>query len=313
MQTDKPSDTRQAKPQNKSADGYAAKFADKRPYRATDIELHIKVESVPCDPVSLLAEHCELSKGRIKEVMQCGAVWLTREHQGAAHTKRLRRAKAELQLGDEVHMYYDAATIDSRPPPAELIADEGDYSVWFKPAGMYTQGTKWGDHHAIARWVEQHIQPQRTAQVIHRLDRHTSGVIMVAHTKLGARELSRLIRERKIDKHYQAIVEGEFAEVGAVVKLDADVDEKTALSFVKVLAVANGRSLLEVKIETGRKHQIRQHLLGQGFPIVGDRIYGEDDADGMRLCAISLAFESPIDGEAKCYQTPEHLRPQLHA
>lgn len=288
-------------------------LGNKAPFKATDIELHLPVNELPegeaavLDPASLIAAHCELSKGRIKEVMQSGAVWLTRGQQ----TKRLRRAKTELQLGDEVHMYYDADTIDSRPPPAHMIADEHDYSVWFKPAGMYTQGTKWGDHHAIGRWVERHIEPQRTAQIIHRLDRHTSGVIMIAHSKLGASELSRLIRERRIDKYYHAIVEGEFAAVGTEVRLDGDVDDKQALSFVKVLQLEGGRSLLEVKIETGRKHQVRRHLLGEGFPIVGDRIYGEDHPAGMQLCAVSLSFDSPIDGQAKCYVTPEQLRPQL--
>lgn len=272
----------------------------------TDIELHIPVEAEVM-AVDLLVGHCELSRTRLKQVMQSGAVWLTR----AQSTKRLRRAKAELQPGDEVHMYYDAATIDSQPPSAQMIADEHDYSVWFKPSGMYTQGTKWGDHHAINRWVERHIQPQRTAQVIHRLDRHTSGLIMLAHSKAGAAGLSQLIRDRQIEKCYHAIVEGEFGAPGDQRRLDADIGEKQALSWVTVLAVANGRSLLEVKIETGRRHQIRKHLQGAGFPIVGDRLYGEDASEGLQLCAVSLAFVSPLDNQARRYQTPEALRPKL--
>lgn len=274
----------------------------------TDIELHIPVAD-EVSALDCLVAHCDLSRTRLKQVMQCGAVWLTR---GNNH-KRLRRAKAELLPGDEIHMYYDASTIDSQPPAAQLIADEQDYSVWFKPRGMYTQGTKWGDHHAINRWVEAHIQPQRTAQVIHRLDRHTAGLIMLAHSKPGAAGLSKLIRDREIEKRYHAIVEGEFGAVGEVTRLDAEIDDKHALSVVTVLAVENGRSLLEVNIETGRRHQIRKHLQGAGFPIVGDRLYGEDAAQGLQLCAVSLAFDSPIDGKPRQYQTPEALRPNLSA
>ncbi|MDD9893840.1 MAG: RNA pseudouridine synthase, partial [Gammaproteobacteria bacterium] len=67
----------------------------------TDIELHLPVESEQ-SALDCLAANCELSRTRLKQVMQCGAVWLTR----GQNTKRLRRAKADLQVGDELHMYY---------------------------------------------------------------------------------------------------------------------------------------------------------------------------------------------------------------
>ena len=271
-----------------------------------DIELHLSAD-VAEPAVGLLMRHCELSKTRIKQVMQCGAVWLTR----GQHTKRLRRATATLAAGDELHLYYDAATIDMQPPAAQLLADEGDYSVWFKPAGMFTQGTKWGDHHTIGRWAETHLQPQRSAKIVHRLDRHTFGLILLAHSKKAAAEFSRLFREREIEKHYWATVEGCFAEVGATRRITTPVDDKAAVSDVTVLQVAGQRSLVNVQIGTGRKHQVRRHLLGEGFPIVGDAMFGEVHPAGLQLCAVKLAFQCPLTGDEKCFETPPDLRPQF--
>ncbi len=273
-----------------------------------DIELHLTAQqSQPA--LDLLQANCELSKNRLKQVMQCGAVWLSRGQQ----TKRLRRAKTELQAGDTLHLYYDAKTIDLQPPPAQLIADEGDYSVWYKPSGMFTQGTKWGDHHTIGRWAEQHLEPQRTAKIVHRLDRHTSGLILLAHSKKAAAELSRVFRERAIEKHYQAIVVGTFGEQGHCQRIESDIDGKHALSDVTVLAVAEGRSLLNVQISTGRKHQVRRHLSEAGFPIVGDAMFGEVAAEGLQLCAVKLAFSCPLSGQSRLYETPQSLRPVFAA
>lgn len=271
-----------------------------------DIELHLTAEQ-PQAAVDLLLANCDLSKTRLKTVMQCGAVWLTR----GQHTRRVRRAKSELLAGDLLHMYYDPGTIDTPPPEATLIVDEGDYSVWFKPSGMFTQGTKWGDHHTITRWAEQHLLPERTAKIVHRLDRHTSGLILIAHSKTAAAGLSALFREREMDKQYQAIVVGVFGPVGYTARIELPVEDKTALSDVTVLQVAEGFSLLNVKIGTGRKHQIRRHLSESGFPIVGDLMYGTPHPAGLQLSAVRLAFECPITTAAKLYLTPPETRPKL--
>lgn len=271
-----------------------------------DIELHLTAQQ-PQSAVDLLQANCELSKNRLKQVMQCGAVWLSRGQQ----TKRLRRAKTELQAGDTLHMYYDAKTIDLQPPPALLIADEGDYSVWHKPSGMFTQGTKWGDHHTIGRWAEQHLEPQRTAKIVHRLDRHTSGLILLAHSKNAAAELSRVFRERDIEKHYWAVIEGEFGAEGEQRRIETAIDDKSALSDVTVLAVEAGRSLLNVQIATGRKHQVRRHLSESGFPIVGDKMFGQEAPQGLQLCAVKLAFVCPLTQQPRLYQAPQAMRPSL--
>jgi tRNA pseudouridine32 synthase/23S rRNA pseudouridine746 synthase len=172
------------------------------------IEHHLQVESTGDTAVNLLQRASGLSKGRIKSAMSKGAVWLTR----GKTTQRLRRATRKLQSGDELHLYHDESVLAEVPAAPELIADAGDYSVWNKPYGLRSQGSKWGDHCTVTRWAEQHLQPERSAFVVHRLDRAASGLILVAHAKRTAAALSEIFKRRKIEKRYQAWVAGDFSE-----------------------------------------------------------------------------------------------------
>ena len=117
------------------------------------IEAHVKIESPEDSSVDLLQQASGLSKQRIKLAMTQGAVWITR----GKNTQRLRRAKRALRVGDEVHLYYDAEILAAIPPEPTLIADLGAYSVWNKPFGLRSQGSKWGDHCTLMRWAERHL------------------------------------------------------------------------------------------------------------------------------------------------------------
>lgn len=143
------------------------------------IELHIEVKQEGETAVNLLAKNSEFSKNHIKDVMQKGAVWLTRKN----GTERIRRSKRQLSQGDTLHLYYNKKILEQTVPAAELIYDGESYSVWNKPRGMLSQGSKWGDHTTIYRWSEQHLTPQRPAFIVHRLDRAAHGLILLAHTK----------------------------------------------------------------------------------------------------------------------------------
>lgn len=270
-------------------------------------EYHIEITESGASPVDLLASESGLSKQKIKQAMQKGAVWLT-DNKG---THRLRRQSKKLTSGTSIHFYYDLAVLDEIVDDAILIADEGDYSVWNKPRGMLSQGSKWGDHCAINRWVEQHSEPQRQAFIVHRLDRFASGLILIAHKKKTATALADLFKSKKITKQYKAIVHGSFP--AEMVTLTNEVDNKPAISHVSLLDYeeATNTSLVQVNIETGRKHQIRLHLSGAGFPIVGDRQYGRhEDKEDLQLTAFKLKFSSPVGGEMKEYILPDDL--QLH-
>ena len=287
---------------------------------AEPAEYHLNVTDEPAQAAELLAQHSGLSKQRIKHCMKQGAVWLTR----GAQTQRLRRATRPLKTGDALHLYYNPQIVDATPPQPALIADEGDYSVWHKPSGMLSQGTKWGDHNSIARWAEQQLEPQRPGFIVHRLDRAASGLILVAHSKTAARQLTQLFEQRAVEKEYQAIVHGLVEIKQPPLTLQTKIDGRAACSHVSVLETGDDRSLVEVKIETGRKHQIRRHLAGIGHPIVGDRLYGNEqpgadhDIEDLQLtaCRLGFVYSSP-DTEGiptpseKRYALPPHLQLKL--
>lgn len=261
--------------------------------------------------VNYLAGASSLSKGIVKDAMKKGAVWLTQD----GRKRRLRRAKSMLKAGDEVSFYYSLDILNTTPEQPTLVADEQDFSVWIKPAGVTSGGTRFADHCAIDRIIEKRLD--RPCFLVHRLDRFAWGLMVVAHGKKSAADLSRQFQARLVRKHYEAIVIGELIEP---VTIDAAVDNKAAISHVSPLTSNGIHSSVRVNIETGRKHQIRQHLSSLGYPILGDRQYGGYHGDqtseanqaniGMQLAAVELAFQS-MSGDTHTYRLDAELSPQL--
>lgn len=272
-------------------------------------ELHIPVEQ-EANAIDLLHQTCleqghELSKQSLKLVMQKGAVWLTDN----GKTQRLRRAKKPLKMGQELHLYYNETALGDDFEHPQLVKDCGDYSVWCKPSGMMSQGSKWGDHSTISRFVELSLTPQRPAFLVHRLDRATQGLILIAHTKQAVRALTRLFEDRNITKKYQAVVGGNFNETR---EYTTDIEERSAYTKVSLLEYdeTDNRSLVDVEIGSGRKHQIRRHLSGDNCAILGDRLYGDANTDtpyNLQLCAYYLAFECPMSGEPQQFSIAPKL------
>lgn len=273
-------------------------------------EFHIDI----CDSSLSIVDQLEAATGfgrqQIKSIMDKGALWLERGNS----TRRLRRVKTPLKIADTLHLYYNVEVLQAETEPAQLISDEQDYSVWYKPYGMHSQGSKWGDHTTITRSVEKHTQ--RNAFLIHRLDRAATGLMLIAHKKTTAAALAALFAERKITKRYRAIVEGLCPAFNTAITLNQPIDGKPSVSHVSTVTQHRDKhqSLVEVHIETGRKHQIRRHLAESGYPIIGDRLHGNADersTDNLQLCSCELAFTCPNTGEARHYTLPTALQPQL--
>jgi tRNA pseudouridine32 synthase/23S rRNA pseudouridine746 synthase len=258
-----------------------------------------------------------LSKAQLKQAISKGALWLTR----GKHTQRLRRLKKIMQLGDELHFYYNEAVLASEVPEAILISDELDYSVWYKPYGMLSQGSKWSDHCTIARFAQQYFTSERTVFIVHRLDKAATGLILIAHSKKAAQALSSMFENRTtndsaFDKYYQIIVHGNHSINKQPQVITANVDGKSACSKFSCLNYdeIKDKSLIEVKIDSGRKHQIRVHAASIGLPIVGDRLHGianKNEPLNLQLCAVSLRFICPMTQKEQCFLLPDKLRPKL--
>ena len=103
-------------------------------------------------PSAILARETGLSQQTLKAAMQKGAVWLYQEKRD----QRLRRNNKKLHPGDQLQLFYNTAILNQEPPAPSLISDEKDYSIWYKPYGLFCQGSKWGDACTINRWVEVH-------------------------------------------------------------------------------------------------------------------------------------------------------------
>lgn len=184
-----------------------------------------------------------------------------------------------------------------------------------KPPGVLSQADRTGDTDLVA-WGKAFLEKEQGAAdpflaPAHRLDRPASGVMVLVRSSAAARDLARQFRERLTDKRYLAVVEGTGAGRGTlegyIAKTDRtprltgpeDPDGRYARLQYQVLAEEGGASLLLVRPETGRPHQIRLQLSECGFPILGDRRYGATqplDGRNLALHSYFLAFEHPAEG-----------------
>jgi 23S rRNA pseudouridine1911/1915/1917 synthase len=168
-------------------------------------------------------------------------------------------------------------------------------------------------------------QPERPG-IVHRLDRDTSGLLVVARGEEAYRRLQRLVRRRELEREYLALVRGRprsragriEARIGrdrsdpTRQSLDTDTP-RDAVTHFELAELLGDYALLRVRLETGRMHQIRVHLAAIDLPVVGDRVYGVPGLGLSRqfLHAARLAFEHPFRGERMEVESP--LPPDLRA
>jgi tRNA pseudouridine32 synthase/23S rRNA pseudouridine746 synthase len=246
----------------------------------------------------ILAEGTGLSKGRIKEAMLKGAVW---RKAGGKGEKRLRRASHRPAAGEELAVYYDPRLLVLAPPRAECRHDAGRYSVWAKPAGLLTQGSRYGDHASLLFQAERHFRPPRSAFPVHRLDREAQGLVLIAHSREAAAALSRLFVRREVEKRYRIEVRGDIGTLGPAGRIASALDGRPAETdwVLEAFDPERRTSTVTVTMRSGRRHQIRRHFERLGFPVMGDPAYGRGNKDptGLKLEAFGLAFTCPFSAE----------------
>lgn len=163
---------------------------------------------------------------------------------------------------------------------------------------------------AVLHYYEE-IGLKTTFHAVNRLDKNTSGLLIVAKHRYVHDLFSKSINKMTVNRTYSAIVHGEVKEAegiicepigrkeGSIIEREVRSDGQRAVTYFKVIERLNDASILQLQLETGRTHQIRVHLSHLGHPIIGDTLYGGEEADILRQALHSsvLEFEHPFSGE----------------
>lgn len=217
---------------------------------------------------------------------------------GSVHVKGRKTIKRrdplyELREDEKILFYYDEKLLNL-PPVKEvrLIYENNNFGIYVKEAGVLSQGTHYADHTSILRYVEK--RKNKEVFLVHRLDRETPGLMAIAYTKKEASYLSSLFQNSKILKKYQAIAYDPIEKLKGSGLLDAPLDGKESLTEYEVLGRNGDLTLLDIKLHTGRLHQIRRHLDLNETPVLGDPKYGKKNKyqGGLQLVAYYLSFEA---------------------
>lgn len=196
----------------------------------------------------------------------------------------------------------------------EILYEDNHVIVVFKPANILSQADSTGDKDMLTL-VKEYIKEKYHKPgnvylgLVHRLDRPVQGVMVFAKSSKAAARLTKQIQNHEFQKHYLAIINGnlpekkgefhdylEKLENGNTVVTDGSHGKESILKY-EVLAEKEHYTLVEIKLITGRHHQIRVQFASRGYPLVGDQRYGKQDNKQIALCSYQLSFLHPVTKE----------------
>lgn len=273
-----------------------------------------------------LADRCaDLSRSRIKRLIADGEVSVD---------GRERNAGFRLRPGQSVAISVPEPAPTSMLPqriPLDVVHEDADLLVVDKPAGMPVHP---GVGHPDSTLVNAvlglnpdigEVGGVTRPGLVHRLDKDTSGLIIIAKTDRAHASLTGQLRDRTVNKGYLALVVGALSPVEAVIdapigrhphdrkKMAIVEDGRPSSTRYKTISNYRGCTYADIRPKTGRTHQIRVHLASIGHPVVGDALYGREDPRVRRhfLHAAHLEFDHPATGERVSFRSP--LPPELQA
>ena len=220
----------------------------------------------------------------------------------------IKKANVLVEAGQQVCVGKRKKFIES---DISVVYEDNHVVVVNKPEGLLSVATDYDKELSVHTILKKRYYSQRVYPV-HRLDRETSGIMMFAYSELARDFLKEKFHVHDIDREYVAIIEGRLAPIEGTWQSYLIEDEayvvksarlkgqgRLSITHYKVLFESPRFSLLRLKLETGRKNQIRVHCAESGNPIVGDKKYGSQSSAAGRLClhASKLGFIHPITGK----------------
>ena len=269
----------------------------------------------------IASKQSDLSRSNIQKLIDSGDILVNNS---------IKKMSYKVQEGDVIQINVPEAREANIKPeniPIDIIYQDNDIIVVNKPKGLVVHpadgnpdGTLVNAIMAICKDGLSGIGGELRPGIVHRLDKDTSGLLIVAKNDKAHRLMSEQIKNREVRKIYIALVKGVVSENEATIdmpigrstkdrkKMAVRKDGKEAVTHFKVLKRYPSYTLLEVKIDTGRTHQIRVHMAEIGHPVVGDMVYSsgknEFGVEGQMLHAKSLDFKHPITGEQMHLEAP---------
>jgi len=260
---------------------------------------------------SYVAARCpQLSRSHVQKLIDDGLV---------AVNGRASKSGYKLRDGDRIVVEIPSPQPIAPQPediPLSIVYEDDDVLVIDKPAGLTVHPAPGHPEHTLVNAILAHcpslsINGSIRPGIVHRLDKDTSGVMMIAKNDAAQKSLSSQIKDRTVFKQYNVLVHGHLSPEHGVIDAPMGRDPmnrkrmavvgsgREARTRYSVLKYFNGYTLLEVTLETGRTHQIRVHLSALGFPVAGDSVYGKASKVVGRqfVHASRLGFNLPSNGK----------------
>jgi 23S rRNA pseudouridine1911/1915/1917 synthase len=232
---------------------------------------------------------------------------------------RVAKSSLKLNIGDKLRVVIPPATPSPLSPeaiPLNIIYEDDDLLVVDKPASLIVHPAPGHPSHTLVNAILSHfpnladVSDSLRPGVVHRLDKDTSGVMLVAKNRTAQLNLSDQFKAHSVVKAYLVLVKGHLTPENGIIeapmgrdprnrkRMAVVVEGREARTEYRVIKYLGNYTLLEVMPETGRTHQIRVHLLAIGYPVVGDKVYGVKSSYLSRqfMHASRLGFKLPSTG-----------------